>query len=486
MPSWEYVPDGEPHVFGDRLYIYGSHDRANGTAFCQEDYVVWSAPIDDLTEWRCEGISYRKTQDPFNADGSRNMWAPDVCQGSDGRYYLYYCLEFVPRIGIAVSDHPAGPFEFYDYVRFEDGVLYEENLPFDPGILFEDKEHIYLYTGFGCRPLPYEMSEEALRSMPQFEGMPEEQFKKIQNQVSLLAKPSKYASCLHLAPDMKTIIKEVDTVLPSVQTAEGTSFEEHPFFEASSVRKIKDIYYYVYSSLQGHELCYATSAYPDRDFEFKGVIVSNQDLGYAGNENAKNYGGNNHGGLVEVKGQWYIFYHRHTHANQFSRQGCAEKVAILPDGSIPQVEMTSCGLSGKALPANEICPASVICNLMGPNGASFINQEGMPEDTPCLKEVTEDEPIQILHNLQSQAVFGVKYLQFEGEKYISITAKGRGGLEVRLDNEEGVVLANIQIHSERWISAGAELICSVQGQHAVYFKAVEVAEALDVKAFQFS
>ena len=27
LPSWEYVPDGEPHVFQDRVYVYGSHDR---------------------------------------------------------------------------------------------------------------------------------------------------------------------------------------------------------------------------------------------------------------------------------------------------------------------------------------------------------------------------------------------------------------------------------------------------------------------------
>ena len=28
LPSWEYIPDGEPRVFGDRIYIYGSHDTA--------------------------------------------------------------------------------------------------------------------------------------------------------------------------------------------------------------------------------------------------------------------------------------------------------------------------------------------------------------------------------------------------------------------------------------------------------------------------
>lgn len=26
LPSWEYIPDGEPYVFGDRVYVYGSHD----------------------------------------------------------------------------------------------------------------------------------------------------------------------------------------------------------------------------------------------------------------------------------------------------------------------------------------------------------------------------------------------------------------------------------------------------------------------------
>ncbi|WP_275052119.1 hypothetical protein [Collinsella intestinalis] len=44
------MPDGEPHVFGGRLYVCGSHDRRDGTSYCQEDYVVWSAPVDDLSQ----------------------------------------------------------------------------------------------------------------------------------------------------------------------------------------------------------------------------------------------------------------------------------------------------------------------------------------------------------------------------------------------------------------------------------------------------
>ena len=64
LPSNEYIPDGEPHVFGDRIYVFGSHDREGGTTFCELDYVVYSAPVTDLTEWKCEGTIYRAKQDP--------------------------------------------------------------------------------------------------------------------------------------------------------------------------------------------------------------------------------------------------------------------------------------------------------------------------------------------------------------------------------------------------------------------------------------
>lgn len=66
MPTFEYVPDGEPHVFGDRIYLYGSHDRFDGAGFCLNDYVCYSADVKDLTDWKYEGIIYRKEQDPRN------------------------------------------------------------------------------------------------------------------------------------------------------------------------------------------------------------------------------------------------------------------------------------------------------------------------------------------------------------------------------------------------------------------------------------
>ena len=63
LPLWEYIPDGEPRVFGDRVYIYGSHDRAGSDEFC--DYVLkcWSAPVSDLNNWVCHGDIFHTMPD---------------------------------------------------------------------------------------------------------------------------------------------------------------------------------------------------------------------------------------------------------------------------------------------------------------------------------------------------------------------------------------------------------------------------------------
>lgn len=45
LPLNVYILDGEPHVFGDRLYVFGSHDAKNGTEFCMLDYGAWSASV---------------------------------------------------------------------------------------------------------------------------------------------------------------------------------------------------------------------------------------------------------------------------------------------------------------------------------------------------------------------------------------------------------------------------------------------------------
>jgi beta-xylosidase len=57
---------------------------------------------DDLIDWRYEGVIYPKTEDPFNKDGSMCLYAPDVTRGPDGRYYLYYVLDRMDVVSVAL------------------------------------------------------------------------------------------------------------------------------------------------------------------------------------------------------------------------------------------------------------------------------------------------------------------------------------------------------------------------------------------------
>ncbi len=106
------------------------------------------------------------------------------------------------------------------------------------------------------------------------------------------------------------------------------------FFEACSPRKIGNTYYLIYSPRKGSRLDYATSSSPMGFFEYRCTIIDN-GIDYPA--------GNNHGSICCINGQWYIFYHRMTNGTIMSRRACVEKIELLPDGTIPQVEMTSIG-----------------------------------------------------------------------------------------------------------------------------------------------
>lgn len=396
LPSWEYIPDGEPYVFGDRVYVYGSHDFYNGYVFCMGDYVCWSAPVDDLGDWRYEGVIYPRNEDPLNKDGKMCLYAPDVTIGPDGRYYLYYVLDHVSVVSVAVSDTPAGRYEFYGYVHYEDGTRLGDRPgdepQFDPGVLTEG-DKTYLYTGFCGRG----------------------------------DKSRHGAMATVLGPDMLTIIEEPVFVVPGFEYSAGTCFEKHAFFEAPSIRKVGDTYYFIYSSEVMHELCYATSKNPTKDFVYGGVLVSNCDMHidtYKPADMPMAYGANNHGSMVQIKDDWYIFYHRQTNGTWYSRQGCAEKLEILADGSIPQVEITSCGLNGGPLVGKGEYPAYLACNLFYDKPSAYIGDAHAPKVMQDGRD--GDEELGYVANITNSATAGFKYFDCRGVKEIKIWVRGYG------------------------------------------------------------
>ncbi|MEJ6951774.1 family 43 glycosylhydrolase [Natronospora cellulosivora (SeqCode)] len=446
LPSWEYIPDAEPYVFNDRVYIYGSHDRFNGYVYCMNDYVCWSAPVDDLADWRYEGVIYKKTDDPLNPDASMCLYAPDVTVGPDGRYYLYYVLDKMPIVSVAVCDTPAGKYEFYGYVHYQDGTRLGEREgdqpQFDPGLLTEG-DKTYLYTGFCAKG----------------------------------DKSRKGAMATVLGPDMLTIIEEPVFIAPSEPYSEGSGFEGHEFFEAPSMRKRGDTYYFIYSSIVFHELCYATSKDPRKGFEYQGVIVSNSDLhidSYKPAEKPMFYGANNHGSIVEINDNWYIFYHRHTNGTNFSRQACMEKIEFTDKGKITQVEMTSCGSKENPLIGEGEYPTYLACNL-------YCKEESVYTDWTCswmnnqFPKITQDgkdgdEEIGYIANMKESATAGFKYFDCNGIEKVKIKVRGycKGKFQVKT-SWDGKVLGEIPVEfSNIWKEYSAD-IAIPDGVQSLYF-----------------
>ncbi|MDD3429498.1 MAG: family 43 glycosylhydrolase [Oscillospiraceae bacterium] len=446
LPLDEYVPDGEPRLFKDRLYIYGSHDTAGGNFFCLEDYVAWSAPQEDLSDWRYEGIIYRKKQDPSNPNGELELFAPDVVQGPDGRYYLYYCLRMVREFGVAVSDSPAGPFSFYGHVHYTDGTVLSEYMPYDPSVLVDDDGSVYLYYGFSSEMLAEKFNTEI----------------------------SPGAMVVQLEKNMLTAKTKPQMCVPWHKLAVGTSFEGHAYFEAPSMRKINNLYYLVYSSQWCRELCYAVSRYPNKGFAYGGVIVDNADVGTEGRTVPAYIPGNNHGGLIQVKNNTYIFYHRHTHGNSFSRQGCAEQVKILPDGKILQVPITSCGLNGGPLLAKGQFSAAIACHLTGAKPEVLWDFRNVSlAQIPYIYEAAnqQGEKEQFICNMTDGCVAGYRYFcaQEVNAIYVKLRGQATGVLTVYTDacKAQAAGSCTITLHSQSWETY--TLPCVLNDTYSLYF-----------------
>lgn len=404
LPSWEYVPDGEPRVFGDRIYVYGSHDRKDSIDFCDYKLKVWSAPVSDPTKWVCHGDIFRSRDgydSPSDVDWTDELlFAPDVVERG-GKYYLYAYIVNAKGC-VAVADRPEGPFRLLSRYEYDIPNHYDNGTFIDPGVLVDDDGRVYIYCGyqgsFMC-----ELKDNMYEAVP-----------------------GSYK-------------------LDIIPTA-----EPHRFFEACSPRKINGTYYLIYSPQRGSCLDYATSDSPTGPFTYRGTIIDN-GIDFPG--------GNDHGSVCCVNGQWYIFYHRMTNGTIMSRRGCVERIEILPDGTIPQVEMTSLGFE-ESLNPYDFTQADTACVL---KGGCYITETSVFE-----------RPIV---NVTDGCVMGWKYFDF-GEDFASKTMQirlklrgtgSRGRVHVRLDSEDGEELGTVDFAEDSG-TAGAR-IKAATGRHAVFLVA---------------
>ncbi len=413
LPKWEYIPDGEPRVFNDRVYIYGSHDMPASDGFCDYKLKVWSAPLDNLNDWVCHGDAFHTKADrdhPNDVPWTNNrLFAPDVVY-KDGKYYLYAYI--MDSLGcVAVSDKPEGPFKLVSQYKFnrekyKNDAYINIGWFIDPGVLVDDDGRVYLFCG-------YENSFAVELKQNMFE-----------------VKDETY----------------VEHIIP----------REMPFnfFEAISPRKIGDKYYLIYAP-RNSCLAYAISDKPLGPYKYGGIIV----------DNAQNYpGGNNHGSICNVNGQWYIFYHRMTNGTIMSRRACVEKINIEADGSIKQVEMTSLGFE-KSLNPFKSTKAEIACYLT--------NNARITEKNIFSRVITD---------IKDGCIIGYKYFDF-GNDYSTKTMQivfnvlGQGcksKIDIHIDSPDGEKIGSCFIGTDSGIYS--TIVSKIEGIHAVFFKVSDVSK----------
>ncbi|MBO5648285.1 MAG: family 43 glycosylhydrolase, partial [Clostridia bacterium] len=389
--------------------------------------------MDDLTNWTYHGVCYE-------SPNGNPLFAPDVVQKGD-TFYLYAAENSNLRITVSKSKNPAGPFT--DTVLTELGHDASGRvIGGDVGILVDDDGSVYAYWGFGK------------------------------------------ACCAQLNDDMATIKEGTlhENFIGHCRTdwTEKDEFEnpDDGFYEAASPRKINGKYVFVYSKFCSAPLpayglnewtsmflSYHYSDHPLTGYKRGGDISYNcgEVVSLPDGSRMSTYEhGNNHGGLAEIDGQWYVFYHRHTglNCNSTARQAMLEPidVAMDPDGNVfigrityedgipvaqQPVEMTSQGPHTNGLDAFSIISAAYTCHISGGTQKTYVSTVW---DEDALDEVA-------VKDITNGTVLGYRYLQFGTEASAktltaSICAYSSLTVRVRVDSYQGEIIAEASMKAE--------------------------------------
>lgn len=295
-----YTADPAPLVVGDTLYLYVGHDEARGDQlFNITEWLAYSTK--DLQTWTAHGPIMQPTDFAWV---QKDAWASQVHE-KDGKFWFYTAVEHDPAtssgkaIGVAVADNPLGPFRDARgsaLVRNEDTDGPHNWDDIDPTVWTEDDGSSWLIWG---------------------------------NAVARMAR---------LKPNMI----ELDG---PIRTIDLPDFEEGPW-----VFKRGDIYYLAYASMDktispDERISYATAPTIEGPCTWRGELTGPAPNSFT-----------IHPGIVEFRGDWYLFYHIGTlnvgdQTGGIGRRAVAvERMYFNPDGTIQPVQQTTRGVS--ILPPN--------------------------------------------------------------------------------------------------------------------------------------
>ena len=377
----QFTADPSARVFGDRVYIYPSHDspctEGKGRVgwFCMEDYHVFSSA--NLTDWTDHGVIITQNKVPWVKPESYSMWAPD-CIERNGKYYFYF--PSTPKdttngrgfnIGVAVANKPEGPFVPQEFpIKGVHGI--------DPNVFIDKDGQAYLYWSQG-NIYAAKLSE---------------------NMLELASEP--------------VTLKE----LPTKGLKEGPYMFER-----------KGIYYLTYPHVQNktEQLEYAIGDNPLGPFKVTGVIMDEWPSGCW----------TNHHSFIEFKNQWYLFYHHNDLSPQFdkNRSVRADSLSFNADGTIKKVIPTLRGIGvSDAASAIQLDRYSAISD----KGAS-VNFLDTLDRFKGWKTILNEPGAWIQYN---SVGFGQQ--KFKTVKFKVASATG-GILQLRLNNASGALLAEVTI-----------------------------------------
>ena len=533
LPLWEHLPDGEPRVFEDpdqpgkyRAYIIGSHD-VTYTAYCGPDIRMWSAPVEDLSQWRDEGPIFKW----FVSGQWDTMYAPDLVCTTDratGKktYWLYPHSRGWRRTPmVCKGDRPNGPFTPVNLTEDGTQCLPGSLIDFDPSVFIEnitnkkDKDYdkgyrAYVFYGFQ-HSTACELDQNTMYS---------------KREGTELIDPFIPAS----SADGRLLDRAGSEYKALYQGQNPLDFN---FFEASSIRQVGNKYVMVFSGYSGKEyglgntnsaLRYAYGDSPLGPWRSGGVLVDSRGV-VVGEDGGKlittNAGHNTHGSLQEINGQWYVFYHRPPRGFGNARQAMVAPVKIVWDkkpvakGGVVKItgydpfvkgnewtakasdgneytgaEVTSEGFQIFGLPPYNYYSAGIACFMYGPNANQYM------QDNHDVWNNSMD-----LAGIQNGGIIGFKYFgfgglaqdtkgckAFEGTKkgdktmiQLFLTSGGKGAfkLHVKLDDPwKGQEIATIDVNAtdqKKPMTVVSEVpdVEGLTGKHAIYL----VAEGPDIQ-----
>lgn len=475
LPLWEHLPDGEPRVFEDpdqpgkyRAYIIGSHDVKN-TDYCGPDIRMWSAPVENLADWRDEGPIFT-----HYVDGQWDtMFAPDLVEILDKEsgkkvYYLYPHSRGWRRVPmVAKGDRPDGPFTPINLTEDQRQCLPGSLIDFDPSVFIEpvtnkkDKDYkkgfrAYVFYGFQ-HSTACELDQETMYSMRPGTELHD----------YFIPASARYG-----------VVRDPEgTQYPALY--KGQNPGEFNFFEASSIRQVGNKYVMVFSGYSGPDyglgstnsaLRYAYGDSPLGPWRSGGVLVDSRGVVLSEDGSklvTSNFAHNTHGSLQEINGQWYVFYHRPPRGFGNARQAMVapvkiewDKKSVAKGGQVritgydefaPNKEWTAKAANGDHYTGAEVTSEGFQIFGLNPfqyysaGVAAYINDNNAMQDQRDVWNNTME-----CAGLKNGAIVGYKYFNFGG---LAEDAKGCKAFEGCEEGDE--------VQFNLFCNVGTDYFCTI-------------------------